>query len=732
MDTNNNNTGSSQLSVSERLAKMNKMFDSFRVSSHFGEVQTLTDMDIAEIRSDLSDLIDCINDQEDIEQYKGIKATAEKQLWAMNRAVSGMTLDRALEGKAREVDVTGHILDTAGNAMSTRQKMTITGEDGKRTPGYFTEYTDYSNEAFKKRILNKLREKFPTLVNIAALEYVINTKFDEKTPDFEDGFIPCFTETEPDEIADNPNRVFRVADEMCADLLEKRDMNKNSFGLISESNDFVVEPRNVAMSDVARLLDVDSILAKSTPLTIYNDGKPIQGCFMETAKGDDLDHIKPGSHFLDAKADCLDYSPALKQIADMQVLDFICGNRDRHPGNMIYQFDEKGEKIVGITGIDNDMSFTAHTEASAWMVPVDGMKYISESMAKKIQTITPEQLRFTINGNGLKEEEISAAVHRLEEVKKAIESGKISTMADDEFQKHPASDFSPTDGRSNTFSAISKSITQKLETMPKLKEELTKNPPPAEKEDVLDLFESVDTTQISQDNDLLQGFAEDMQRAEKGVHFGSSEFEDIKKELETLAKANRMVSENGKIANKTTFEGLEKTYQSVEKLCEKYLNRKEKQGKINAGGKTGLRISTVKKLQEFCRNRADSMEKTLNPHPELSDIREMKKESDMYQMEAMKEMQPEQLGDLVKSVNEICLKENCADLTRIQGAEQIKTILKFMDLNHISAKDCGLQKQDLLDAQATVKCGRAANQRLQEKEQPQIENVNVKNATVQL
>ena len=87
-------------------------------------------------------------------------------------------------------------------------------------------------------------------------------------------------------------------------------------------------------------------------------------------------------------------------------------------------------------------------------------------------------------------------------------------------------------------------------------------------------------------------------------------------------------------------------------------------------------------------------------------------------MEAMKKMQPAQLGDLLKSVNETCLKKGCADLTRTQGAEQIKTIMKFMNLNNISPKDCGLNKQDLLDVQTAVKYSRTTNQRLQKKEQP--------------
>ena len=43
-------------------------------------------------------------------------------------------------------------------------------------------------------------------------------------------------------------------------------------------------------------------------------------------------------------------------LADMQVLDYLCGNVDRHGANLVYQLDDNG-KIIGIQGIDNDSSF---------------------------------------------------------------------------------------------------------------------------------------------------------------------------------------------------------------------------------------------------------------------------------------------------------------------------------------------------------------------------------------
>ncbi len=39
-----------------------------------------------------------------------------------------------------------------------------------------------------------------------------------------------------------------------------------------------------------------------------------------------------------------------RDIADIQVLDYICGNIDRHGGNLFYDVDPKTGKIMGVQG----------------------------------------------------------------------------------------------------------------------------------------------------------------------------------------------------------------------------------------------------------------------------------------------------------------------------------------------------------------------------------------------
>ena len=50
-------------------------------------------------------------------------------------------------------------------------------------------------------------------------------------------------------------------------------------------------------------------------------------------------------------------TPAMqKSLADLQVLDNLLGQVDRHTQNHMLQSDKQG-RAIGVTGIDNDFSF---------------------------------------------------------------------------------------------------------------------------------------------------------------------------------------------------------------------------------------------------------------------------------------------------------------------------------------------------------------------------------------
>ncbi len=117
-----------------------------------------------------------------------------------------------------------------------------------------------------------------------------------------------------------------------------------------------------------------------------------------------------------------------KQLADLQVLDYICGNVDRHGGNMLYDVDPVTKNLKGIVGIDNDSNFgTVVKDANKKQQRLPGvneMRVISKDMADTIINLTEGELKSTLHGYGLSQKSIDAAWERTKQLKEAVKNGK--------------------------------------------------------------------------------------------------------------------------------------------------------------------------------------------------------------------------------------------------------------------------------------------------------------------
>ena len=198
-----------------------------------------------------------------------------------------------------------------------------------------------------------------------------------------------------------------------------------------------VPGRNVAMSRVANLLGVPGLVARSVPITVNTDSGVKSGIFMEKAKGNVLPDIRQGmnphrSPLADIDEDSFG-GEALKQLADLQVLDYLCMNVDRHHGNMTYTVDPDTNRITGIMGIDNDLSFgTANMKNDKPMQNgscLDDINVISEQTAQALSQLTPELLSTALEGTGLKKEEIDAACQRLQQLQDRLNAPLPQTRA---------------------------------------------------------------------------------------------------------------------------------------------------------------------------------------------------------------------------------------------------------------------------------------------------------------
>ena len=215
-----------------------------------------------------------------------------------------------------------------------------------------------------------------------------------------------------------------------------------------------IDTRNAAMSSLAELLDVPGIIARARPMQVIDEnGKTVNGTFMLAAEGVDPENIPKEYANINMDAAKGTDGNAFREIADMQVLDYIAGNVDRHGSNFFMKFDKKG-KLIGVQGIDNDCSggciVPKYKRGINSMTGIRDMKVMSQSMYNKLKSMTDEQLKFALRGYGHSEQELEAHVARMKQVLTAaddgieyyrknpnapLKQGVVKVVPDDQFKK---------------------------------------------------------------------------------------------------------------------------------------------------------------------------------------------------------------------------------------------------------------------------------------------------------
>ena len=234
--------------------------------------------------------------------------------------------------------------------------------------------------------------------------------------------------TLPEEVSDTLKEGLKGTAHDLTNMVNVRDLD------LTEGQRY--DHRNSAMSAVAGLMGMNKLIARSENMKFLDeDGNEVEGTFMEFADGLDL-HGKDGLKEFNKVADDPFAPPckALPRIADLQAFDYLCGNVDRHGGNMSYKVDENG-KFVDIVAFDNDTSFgTLPIDPKTGrfrQAGIQDLKVISKPMSRKLMSLTPEMLKFSLRGRGLTDPEIQASCDRLAELQQAIRNGIPAKTIDD-------------------------------------------------------------------------------------------------------------------------------------------------------------------------------------------------------------------------------------------------------------------------------------------------------------
>ena len=352
--------------------------------------------------------------------------------------------------RSTPIKVTEDEIKQVGGNLSSRTKLSL-DIDGKKVAGVFTPNSSFDSKRDFKAILDEIIKKYPryeeyfskldnprglhSYTGIGVQEVIdnngrISVEFIRHLAEF--GYLPA-------EITDIYKK-FKNDDDFLAANLEL--IQKTShFNIGNSINTEVLElktgdnidKRNSAMSGIAHMLECDSILAKARPITIERniDGKSVffEGTFMEEAKGSDFNTLDVNDEIFDKDGKNLESAEGIKALANLQVLDYICGNVDRHAGNIFYQFDPNTKKLIGVQGIDNDASFFKRNPKMGdyrhLFVDIPKMMVIDSEMAYKVSLLEEAPFKATLIGYGLANEEIESAWERTKKLQDVIQNSII-------------------------------------------------------------------------------------------------------------------------------------------------------------------------------------------------------------------------------------------------------------------------------------------------------------------
>lgn len=520
--------------------------------------------------------------------------------------------DIAEKANSIHVDISGQQVSYEGGQQSARMPITFTDASGKKVSGYFSEYSVFDSEKEFNDFIdecsggNKLyKEAFLIMANDKKfqklyeegkhsvryknkLQQLVNKKKLEGLFDSELSHISNakkdFSSLKND--ADFSVRMFKFL-KGCSGLKTKKGILSCDAG-VSEGS--VLESRNAAMSAMADILGVPDILARSVKMEVKNGDKTIKGVFMEQAAGIDMKKLTDDSLLvkLEEPLQTKMTAKARRQLCDLQVLDFICGNVDRHLGNMTYITKERSDGTVyldGVQGIDNDCAFgvmdlNRHYWGKNRMKGLVDLNYMSDGMARHIKMLTPEILKTTLRPFNLKPEQIDACYDRVVMLQNELERKtkyckNLNVIDDSGFDSLSHCKIKGKNYLTKVMSDLSKSAKSELKSA-KINQKVN------------EILKGVDSRLVAESNKVEARFSNvEYQKALDSEATKEDDFKYLKNQLEVVKK--------GKFIGSRKFARMEDAFKAIEKLDKIAISKKDSDELKNLGEKYTKLLTRIDK-----------------------------------------------------------------------------------------------------------------------------------------
>lgn len=312
---------------------------------------------------------------------------------------------------------------------------------------------DLSQKTIAGKIVNKILERFP-MVSENEKEVIRQSAMASDEP------------KEPEGLSENGKLAFAAVKMNVKGAKVTYDELLTVSGIADEGGKINMTKRNVATSRMAALIGLEHLVAKSQEVEIFDEAtnRTLRGNLMEKAEGMQMrDEFTRAYKEARGKGTAVRVSgSAQRDIVNLQVLDVLCGQMDRHSGNIMVKLDRQTpvseenpltgeETITGIQGIDNDAAFGTNTDVlnakdrnrhdRRVYDPETGkmtLPYMDKNLAERILELRPEVVRFALTGL-ITEPEIDAALQRLKLMQKAIRNtSKEQFLEDDQWNDETA------------------------------------------------------------------------------------------------------------------------------------------------------------------------------------------------------------------------------------------------------------------------------------------------------
>lgn len=730
------------------LNEINNMAMKLLTRQANGQRPKLTKDVVEKLREQYSKLIsacdkyvkDGLPESASVQMTSELLEIARAESIALNTATEKNNFQDVLDA-ANHLDITiqSEKLQTSGANLSTRIPVEYKDSEGKTVSGYFTPRKDLNYDKSIVKAIDNLKGSNEQVAGMIRKVYsdIVNEKRNNRDDDFDDGLL---AEDFMQEIDSKIGAIGRPKDALFhmsrigAELYKRYTKNDSAPGIgenefIEAATPFLKEYANIlkdyhfysrlqhlhtdvnidkmnsAMSDVAKLLGVEKVICKADNMTVTVNGEKIHGTFMEKANGLDIESLPKEHAFYKLGVSEKTSAEGIMDLYNIQVLDYICGNMDRHTGNLVYQFDDEGN-FKGVQGIDNDCAFgTAEfgTLSSQIAVPAN-MGILPKSTADKIMLMDNNVLKSVLKARELNDEQIDAAIGRLEEVKKAVTDGVIAVKPDDFFKdknlKSALEEFKShkyIDKLSSGFNRIDEKVRHG-----KFGEGATYN-----KAEV----ESVNTPLENQN--ILKGIKAEVNKLGWNMFPSSQDTVNMKTAAAALEDVVKRYQD--KPLDEEGARDLAGALKNVRKYAQAYINKKADKKSLRFYEKN--RLAFAKGLEKFVSKHLPNVESVLEDiddrrqrdYDYIADVAAdtVTKVNKLDEFAKGLEGNAKQVGDMVKEINKL-VKDNAPDDPSNHYA---KTLLRDAFKQFSKGKnieESGLGQKDLEDTMETIKKGRIA------------------------